>query len=70
MKNIEYYQNTKDALDAYVGAYRKDEIGDMPFDIWLERDYVESRLPTPQEAVSEKNRLAAKAAAKTETALK
>ena len=53
MKNIEYYKNTKDALDAYVGAYRKDEIGDRPFDIWLEQEYVEPRLPTLLEAAED-----------------
>lgn len=53
MKNIEYYQNTKDALEAYVGAYRKDEIGDMPFDIWLEQEYVEPRFPTLLEAAED-----------------
>ena len=50
MKNIEYYRNTKDALDAYVGAYRKDEIGDRPFDIWLECEFEEPRKPTLLEA--------------------
>lgn len=53
MKNIEKYTNTKDALDAYVGAYRKDEIGDRPFDIWLDQEYVDPRQPTLLEAADD-----------------
>ena len=53
MKNIEYYRNTKDALDAYVSAFRKGEIGDRPFDIWIEQEYVEPRLPTLLEAAED-----------------
>ncbi len=52
MKNIEKYPNTMDALDAYA-AYRKDGIGGVSFDIWLEHEYVEPREPTLLEAAED-----------------
>ena len=48
MKNIEKYQNTKDALD----AYNKLKTKGVPFDKWLEREFEEPREPTLIEAAS------------------
>lgn len=46
MKNIEKYQNTNDALEAY-NAIRLDNV---PFDEWLKREYEEPRVQTLLEA--------------------
>lgn len=46
MKNIEKYQNTKDALEAYNQSKSKD----IPFEVWLELEYTEPRMQTLLEA--------------------
>ena len=46
MKNIEKYTNTKDALEAYNAIGLKN----VPFDVWLEHEYEEPRVPTLLEA--------------------
>ncbi len=48
MKNIDKYPNLADALEAYV-AHRETE--GLPFELWLELEYVEPREPTLLEAV-------------------
>ena len=42
MKNIEKYTNTKDALEAYNSLGLKN----VPFDVWLQREYEEQLVPT------------------------
>ena len=49
MKNIEKYANTKDALAAYNAIKLKK----VPFDIWLECEFEEPRIPTLMEAAQE-----------------
>lgn len=46
MKNIEKYQNTKDALEAYNAI----GLDNVPFNAWLEHEYEEPRKPTMLEA--------------------
>ena len=49
MKNIEKYTSTKDALEAYNQPKSKN----VPFDIWLQCEYEEPRVPTLLEAAKE-----------------
>ena len=49
MKNIEKYQNTKDALEAYNSLDSKT----VSFDAWLVCEYEEPRVPTLLEAAQE-----------------
>ena len=46
MKNIEKYTNTKDALE----AYNQPKYKNVPFDVWLEHEYKDPRVPTLLEA--------------------
>lgn len=46
MKNIEKYNETKCALDAYNQSKSKN----MPFEVWLELEYKEPRMQTLLEA--------------------
>ena len=49
MKNIEKYTNTRDALEAYNSPCLKN----VPFDIWLQYEYEDHRVPTLLEAAKE-----------------
>ena len=49
MKNIEKYTNTRDALEAYNSLCLKN----APFDIWLQCEYEEPRVPTLLELAKE-----------------
>ena len=49
MKNIEKYTNTKDALAAYNSL----DLKKVPFDVWLECEFEEPRVPTLIEAAQE-----------------
>ena len=42
MKNFEKYTNTRDALEAYNSIGLKN----VPFDVWLQREYEEPLVPT------------------------
>ena len=46
MKNIEKYNETKCAMDAYNQSKSKD----IPFEVWLELEYKEPRMQTLSEA--------------------
>ena len=49
MKNIEKYTNTNDALAAYNAL----DLKKVPFDVWLECEFEEPRVPTLLEAAQE-----------------
>ena len=49
MKNIEKYDNTKDALAAYNAL----DLKKVPFDVWLECEFEEPRVPTLIKAAQE-----------------
>ena len=49
MKNIEKYTNTKDAMEAYNAL----DLKKVPFDVWLECEFEEPRVPTLLEAAKE-----------------
>ena len=49
MKNIEKYPNTNDALAAYNAL----DLKKVPFDVWLECEFEEPRVPTLLEAAQE-----------------
>lgn len=50
MKNIEKFQRTKDAIEAW-GKCHGD--GDLPFAAWAEQEYVDPNVPTLLEAADE-----------------
>ena len=49
MKNIEKYTNTKDAMEAYNAL----DLKKVPFDVWLECEFEEPRVPTLIKAAQE-----------------
>ena len=49
MNNIEKYPNTKDALAAYNAL----DLKKVPFDVWLESEFEEPRVPTLIKAAQE-----------------
>ena len=49
MKNIEKYTNTNDALAAYNAL----DLKKVPFDVWLECEFEEPRVPTLIKAAQE-----------------
>ena len=49
MKNIEKYYNTKDALAAYNAL----DLKKVPFNVWLECEFEEPRVPTLIKAAQE-----------------
>ena len=49
MKNIEKYTNTNDALAAYNAL----DLKKVPFNVWLECEFEEPRVPTLLEAAQE-----------------
>ena len=49
MNNIEKYPNTKDALAAYNAL----DLKKVPFDVWLECEFEEPRVPTLIKAAQE-----------------
>lgn len=55
MKNIDKYPNTANALEAYA-AYKGDSIGGVPFERWLEDEYVEPPPPTLIDVAEELSR--------------
>lgn len=50
MTNIEYYTNTKDAIEAWKNS---EWIHKSLFDDWLKQEYVEPRQPTLLEAADD-----------------